>query len=172
MFMDANVKELVEGIKAAMLAERTGHEFYKMAAASTKDVEGRQVFERLAAEELSHFEFLRKHHQSLLEKGKLAQGARLGEAHDMAAEHPIFSKELSSRIREAHFEMSALSIAAQLEQNSINHYREQAARTMLPEAKKLFQELVDWETTHLDAFVRQQKELQESYWAEAGFSPF
>ncbi len=170
--MDANVKDLVEGLKAAMLAERTGHEFYKMAAASTKDANGRQVFERLAAEEQSHFEFLRKHFESLLEKGELDKGARLGEAHALPSEHPIFSKDLTSRIRQAHFEMSALAIAVQLELSSINHYREQAARTTLPEAKKFFQELIEWESSHYEAFVRQQQELQETYWAEARFSPF
>jgi rubrerythrin len=170
--MDASVKDLVEGLKSAMLAERTGHEFYKMAAATTKDEAGREVFERLAAEEQSHFEFLRKHYESLLEKGELARGVTLGEAHAMATEHPIFSKDLASRIRLAHFEMSALSIAAQLELNAINHYREQAARTALPEAKKFFQELVEWESGHYEAFVRQQQELQETYWSEARFSPF
>ena len=170
--MDAGVKELVEGLKAAMLAERTGHEFYKMAAASTKDEAGRQTFERLAAEEQSHFEFLRKHYDSLLEKGELAKGVKLGEAHALASEHPIFSNDLASRIKQSHFEMSAISIATQLELNAINHYREQAAKTTLPEAKKFFQELVVWESGHYEAFVRQQQELQETYWAEARFSPF
>jgi rubrerythrin len=170
--MDAKTKELVAGLRAAMQGERTGHEFYKMAAASTKDPEGRKVFEQLAAEEQAHFDFLRKHYQSLVEKGELAKGVSLGEAHALANEHPIFSADLKSRIKGAHFEMSALAIAAQLELNGINHYREQAARAVHPEAKRFFQELVEWESGHYDAFVRQQQELQEAYWSEAGFSPF
>lgn len=170
--MDAKTKELLDGLRAAMQGERTGHEFYKMAAANTQDPAGKKVFEQLAAEEQQHFDFLRKHYQSLADKGVLAQGVSLGEAHALAAEHPIFSAELKGRIQQAHFEMSALAIAAQLELNGINHYRELAAKASSPEARKFFQELVEWESGHYEAFIRQQQELQEAYWAEAGFSPF
>jgi len=170
--MDPKNAELVAALRAAMQAERTGYEFYKMAAASTQDPEGKKTFEMLAAEEQQHFEFLRKHHQSLVETGALAKDATLGEAHALAAEHPIFSAALKARLQGAHFEMSALAIAAQLELNGINHYREQAARASTPEAKKLFQDLVAWESGHYEAFVRQQQELQEEYWNQAGFSPF
>ncbi|HEY3447365.1 MAG TPA: ferritin family protein [Myxococcales bacterium] len=170
--MDAKTHELVAGLRAAMQGERTGYEFYKMAAAHTKDPEGKKTFEALAAEEQSHFDFLRKHYLSLHETGQLSKDARLGKAHELAGEHPIFSADLKSRIKGAHFEMSALAIAAQLELNGINHYREQAARAQSPEARKLFQDLVEWESGHYEAFIRQQQELQEAYWGEAGFSPF
>ena len=170
--MDAKVKELVDALRAAMQGERTGYEFYKMAATSTKDPSGKKVFEQLASEEQTHFDFLSKHYKALLEKGELAKGLSLGKAGKIAVDHPIFSADLKARIKGAHFEMSALAIAAQLELNGINHYREQAARAHSPEARKFFQELVDWESGHYDAFVRQQQELQEAYWNEAGFSPF
>jgi rubrerythrin len=155
-----------------MMAERTGHEFYRMAAEHTKDASGKQVFAQLALEEQKHFEYLAKHYQSLVEKGELAKGVTLGRAHELAHDHPIFSADFKSRLKGAHFEMSALAIAAQLELNGINHYLAQAAKAKTPEAKKLFEELVEWETGHYDAFVREQQELQETYWNEAGFSPF
>ncbi|MGC4118313.1 MAG: ferritin family protein [Myxococcales bacterium] len=170
--MDAKTTELVNAIRTALQAERTGYEFYKMAAANTKDPEGQKTFEELAAEEQSHFDFLRKHYLSLMETGELSKDARLSKAKDLGDDHPIFSADLKSRIKGAHFEMSALAIAAQLELNGINHYREQAARAASPEARKLFQQLVDWETGHYEAFIRQQQQLQEAYWGEAGFAPF
>jgi len=170
--MDAKVKELAEGLRQAMQGERTGFEFYRMAATNTKDPAGKKVFEQLAEEEQSHFDFLSKHYKSLVEKGALAGGVTLGKAHELANDHPIFSAELKGRLQQAHFEMSALAIAAQLELNGINHYKAQAAKATDPEAKKFFGELVEWETGHYDAFIRQQQELQEAYWSEAGFSPF
>ncbi len=170
--MDAKTEELVAGLRAAMQGERTGYEFYKMAASHTKDPEGRKTFEALAAEEQAHFEFLRRHYHALLETGELAKDASLGQPRELGQEHPIFSKELKSRVQGAHFEMSALAIAVQLELNGINHYRELAARARTAEARKLFQELVEWESGHYEAFIRQQQELQEAYWAEAGFAPF
>ena len=96
----------------------------------------------------------------------------LGKAHELAADHPIFSADFKSRLKGAHFEMSALAIAAHLELNGINHYKSLAAKAAAPEAKKLFEDLVEWEKGHYDAFIRQQEELQEAYWNEAGFSPF
>ena len=170
--MDATTRELVEGLRSAMQGERTGHEFYKMAAASTHDPAGKKVFEQLASEELHHLDFLGRHQQSLVETGKLSREAVLGKPGALAGEHPIFSARLKERIGGAHFEMSALAIAVQLELNGINHYRELAARARSPEARALFQQLVEWESGHYDAFVRQQQELQEAYWSEAGFSPF
>ena len=170
--MDARNHELIEGIRAAMLAERAGNEFYRMASEHTKDPAGKKVFEQLADEEQTHFEYLAKHYKSLAEKGELAKGVTLGQAHELAADHPICSADFKSRLKGAHFEMSALAIAAHLELNGINHYRAQAAKAKTPEARKLFEELVEWEKGHYDAFVRQQQELQEAYWNEAGFAPF
>jgi len=170
--MDTKNQELLEGIRAAMIAERTGREFYRMAAEHTQDLSGRQVFAQLADEEQLHFDYLAKHYRSLTEKGELAKGVTLGQAHELASENPIFSAAFKSRLKDAHFEMSALAIAVQLELNGINHYRAQAAKAKTPEARKLFEELVEWEKGHYDAFVRQQQELQEAYWNEAGFAPF
>ena len=48
--MDARNHELIEGIRAAMLAERAGNEFYRMASEHTKDPAGKKVFEQLADE--------------------------------------------------------------------------------------------------------------------------
>jgi rubrerythrin len=170
--MDAGSQELIEGIRAAMLAERAGYEFYRMAAERTQDPEGRKVFEQLAQEEQAHFEYLGKHYQALVAKGALAKGVTLDKAHQLATNHPIFSPELKARLKGAHFEMSALAIAAQLELNGINHYHSLASKATAPAAKKLFEELADWERGHYCAFIRQQQELQEAYWDEAGFSPF
>ena len=170
--MDAKVADLLDALRTAMEGERTGHEFYKVAAAHTEDPQGREVFEQLAAEELEHFEFLRKQHQSVAKNGELASGLTLGQAHALAAEHPIFSVDFRRRLREAHFEMSALAIAVQLELNAINFYREQAAKAPHAEARQLFQSLLEWESGHYDAFIRQQQELKEAYWTDAGFAPF
>jgi rubrerythrin len=69
-------------------------------------------------------------------------------------------------------EMSALSIGIQLELNAINFYKTQATEIDNQEVKKFFRELVDWETGHYHALLRQQESLKEDYWSSAGFSPF
>ena len=85
---------------------------------------------------------------------------------------PIFSEEFKTRIREKHFEMSALSIGMTLEQNGINYYSEMEKKADIPELKKLLHFLVQWEESHLEALSAQAKFFQESYWQGAHFSPF
>lgn len=166
------MKELIDGLRTAMQAERAGYEFYKMAAERTADPQGKRTFLELAGEEQQHFEFLARQYRAVLETGELAQDATLERGRAPAAEHPIFSPELRGRLKGAHFEMSALAIAVQLELNGINHYKAMAAEAASPEARRFFAELVEWETAHYNAFLKEQQELQEAYWAEAGFAPF
>ena len=168
--MDQATKEMTQGLRQAMQAERTGHEFYKMAARTTEDPGGKEVFARLAQEEADHFSFLASHYRSLVTEGRLATQVELG--HGVKLDHPIFSPALRERIGEAHFEMSALAVAVQLELNGIQHYRAMAQNTKMPEARRFFEELVAWETDHYEALLREQEALQEAYWSEAGFEPF
>ncbi len=170
--MDQSTKDMLQGLRTAMQAERTGHEFYKMAAKTTQDPTAREVFEHLATEEQEHFEFLATHYRSLLDKGTLSEDAKLDPSHALHADAPIFSSSIKGRLKQAHFEMSALAVAVQLELNGINHYREQASKASSPEAKGFYNELVAWETKHYSALIKQQQDLQEAYWAEAGFEPF
>ena len=170
--MDESTKELLAALRQAMLAERTGYTFYLTAAQTTADPTGKEVFERLAQEEVEHHSFLSAHYRSLLDSGELSKEAKLRPHGDVEADSPIFSPALRDRIKDAHFEMSALAIAVQLELNGIQHYREQAKKATRPEVKKFFEELAVWETTHHDALTRQQQALQEEYWDEAAFQPF
>jgi rubrerythrin len=70
-----------------------------------------------------------------------------------------------------HFEMSALSIGALLEKNSIEYYRKYAEQSENEEVKKLFSYLIEWEQEHLKALIAQQKYLKEEYWEGARFFP-
>ena len=169
--MADDLKEMLAGLRAAMQAERTGEQFYRAAAERTLDPLGREVFAHLAEEEAEHFRFLKAHYQAIGETGQLADVA-LGKGAQLGDESPIFSPGFRQRIREAHFEMSALAIAVQLELNGIRHYQEQARAAKAPAARKFFEDLAHWESGHYDALLRQQKLLEEEYWREQGFEPF
>jgi len=170
--MDETTKELIAALRQAMTAERTGHTFYSMAAQNTDDPVGKEAFSQLAREETEHFQFLAAHYRSLVADGVLSPSAKLKGHAEVMGDSPIFSDALKERLKDAHFEMSALSIAVQLELNGIKHYREQAAKAKLPEVKKFFEDLAEWETSHYNALLRQQESLQDDYWSESGFQPF
>ncbi len=163
---------LLEGLRLAILNERAGADFYTMAARTTTDPRGREVFLILAAEEALHLRFLKEQY-ALVAAGKTpaplisaTHGAELG------TESPIYSEELRERIGEAHFEMSALAVGLKLEHETIAHYRALAAGAAAPEARHFFEKLVAWEQGHASALSRQQAQLLESYWQAAGFAPF
>jgi len=170
--MDAATQSILTGLREAMQAETDGHHFYLMAARTTADPQGREVFERLAAEELDHFRFLKAQDAALRATGEPDTGVRLGPRADLGGMSPIFSAGIRTRIGEAHFEMSALSIGLQLEQSAVDFYAGLAAQASNPRVRAFFTELSDWERGHRDALLRQQQALRDDYWAAGGFAPF
>jgi rubrerythrin len=166
------LKKLKQGIHKAMNAEHEGQHFYLMAARSCDDSKGREVLEQLAMEELEHFNFLRAQYDSVLKIGKPDESVKLGNAIDLSGSTPIFSEGIKERLKEAHFEMMILSVAAELELNAKRTYAALAEENSNPVVKKFFEQLSDWEAGHYRALTQQQTALQEEYWAANGFAPF
>lgn len=164
-------QELVAGLKEAMIAERTGIEFYQAAAEKTTDQQGKEVFLRLADEERRHLEYLRHQFENVYNNAgfeALADESRI----DLEGVSPIFSQGIKERVKSAHWEMSALSVGLALEQASISRYQELAKRAEQADAKEFFLALMRWEQTHLAVLQKQFNYLRESYWEEVGFAPF
>ena len=164
-------ERMLAGLKEALMAERTGNEFYTLAAANTKDAQGRETFLILAAEEALHEELLRKQYGHLL-AGRAPSPMVTSWGAEFNADSPIFSPELKHRIAEAHLEMAVLATGLALEDATIARYRTLAAEADVPELKHFFDKLTRWEEGHADALRRQQTLLLESYWHEARFAPF
>jgi rubrerythrin len=170
--MDEKRKRIAESLLQAIKAERYGHTFYLMAARSTEDPKGKEVFEMLAHEELYHMHFLTNQYDSVLETGRLSEAEKLDSPADLTGMSPIFSDGLRKRIKDANFEMTCLSIGIRLELDSMNYYRSQADAADNLEIKKFYGQLAEWESGHYQALLRQQEELKEDYWSEGGFAPF
>jgi rubrerythrin len=166
--VDRTARALVEAIKA----EIEGGNFYLMAARSTEDPQGRQVFEQLAREEEHHAQFLRAQHAAVLATGKADPQIVLGQPGVLSASSPIFSSALRARAREAHFEMTALSVGTQLEAAAMAFYRREAEQSTDLGLRDLFARLAQWEAGHYHALLQQQTELRDDYWAGAGFAPY
>lgn len=169
--MDDATKRIADGLKRAIQTELDGYHFFKMAAATTQDPKGREVFEALAAEELEHEAFLRHQYDHVVRFGTFDRTSRLTQRVNLDGDDPIFSPALRERIRDANFEMSALSIGIQLELQARRYYEEQAAATGDPAVREFFEHLAAWEGRHYDALLRQQESLREDFWNASGFSP-
>jgi len=169
---NAETKRTAEALLNAMRAENEGAHFYTMAARSCEDDKGRDVFTQLAQEERDHFDYLKKQYNYVLETGRLNEDLALGTPTERPGQSPIFSEALKKRIRDAHFEMTALSVGIQLERDAEAYYRKEAAATSDKVLSGLFNALAEWESGHYHALLRQQDDLKEDYWQANGFAPF
>ena len=84
---------------------------------------------------------------------------------------PIFSDEIKDRIKDSHFEVSALSIGMKLELDAMNYYRSCAEKAENEAAKKFYSELADWEQEHYRTFKHQLEMLKEEYFQANDFVP-
>lgn len=166
--------ELVEILKKAMQGEMDGYYHYSNAATLTEDEKAKKIFQNLAAEEKKHFKLLKDWEEFILKKESKFDFKNIKKEEKMvfSSESPIFSAEFKKKIREKHFELSAISIGMLLEQTSIDFYRKWFEETKEEEIKEFLLELVKWEEGHLEALNRQKKFFLESAWSNAHFEPF
>jgi len=170
--MNDSQNMMTAALKRAIQSESDGYHFYLMASRNTEDAKAREAFQLLAEEELLHARFLRHEYQAFLETGKPDDKATIGPKRDLSGPSPIFSPGFRERIKEAHFEVSALSIGMQLELDSERFYREQARSSADASLKKFFGELADWEAGHYRVLKQQMDDIKEDYWNQGGFAPF
>jgi rubrerythrin len=170
--MDVTKEKLLEALRKAIQAEVEGEHFYLMAARSTDDPKGRAVFQRLAKDEVVHADYLRAQHEAIRTTGKVDTSVTLGEPPKLEGPHPIFSERIRDRVTDAHFEMSALSIGAQLELSAVEFYKGEAEQADDPKVADFFNVLASWESMHYRALLDQQNALKGEYWTDGRFSPF
>jgi len=171
--MDSSMERIKEALKKAMQAENEGYHFYMMAALNIQDPKGKEVFQLLADDEKGHFQFLKDQYDAVEKTGKPDNTLSMGKWDKFSDSHPIFSQDIKNRVGSAHYEMTALSIGAQLEMSAVTFYKAEAkAASGAPVIKAFLEELAEWETEHLRALQAQLDMLKEDYWHDGGFSPF
>lgn len=164
-------EEVLKGLKTAMEAELAGHTYYKNAAETISDPMGRKTFAAMAAEEMEHFNYLRHQYESVLKKGGYDFTKKLRKKEVTHANSPIFSEDLKGRIKDAHFEVTALTIGTKLELDAIRFYGECAKNAEDEDARKFYNELVEWERDHYEALNSQLEALKEEYFLANHFVP-
>lgn len=168
--MDAATERITDGLRQAIQAEIDGYNFYMMAAQTTVDPKGRTVFEGLARDEVEHANFLRDQLNSMIETGKWDESVKLGAGVALDGMSPIFTDDLRERVKGPNFEMSAVSIGAQLELSSVRFYEAEAAAVEDENVAAFYRELAEWEQEHYDALIRQLSQLRGETWDVAEFT--
>jgi rubrerythrin len=153
--------QIIKVLKEATQAENDGYHFYKSAAARTRDPKGKAAFRSLAQDELDHASALKGLQHAVRSKNKFKLGRkRQAKRSTHSTKSPFFSAEFKKKLKEHHFELSALRIGQMLERNSLEFYSKHARRSRNPELKALFSYLAEWEKDHLRALVQQERYLK------------
>ncbi len=143
--------DAVEIVSASIEAERAGHKFYLRVADGTNDPKGKEMFNRLANDELAHIYWLMTVRQSLLKEGSFGLTAedidRIKVPTPEVADH-LFPQVGNSGAKADTRELDALLKGIETEKKASAFYAEAAERTGDASGKALFRKLADWEDQH------------------------
>src|SRR5438876_8998420 len=160
--IDGATTELVfarDALRMAMATERSGLEFYTRAAALTKDVRGRTVFERLAGEEREHLATLQKRYRELIAQDPQLE-SRPTFLFFKGAASGLFATG-AEQLRKGVNDEQALLIGIECERGSHEFFKRYGERFEDSEGKQVFLEFADEERAHRDLLVREYRSLRE-----------
>lgn len=140
----------VEALQIALDTEKKGYQFYRIAARSTSDPEGRQVFEHLAKDEIEHMGVFATLYRSLTNDEPWMTYeeavARFGET---PPDQLIFPEVSEDEVKEDFKDLEALREALRFEEKAVSFYTEQASGTEDEKARSFYQSLIEIEKGHV-----------------------
>jgi Fur family ferric uptake transcriptional regulator len=152
-----------DALELTLTIERLGFTFYTNASRKTKNDRGRQMFQRLAAEESDHLRRLQAEHRTLLEENQWLrrEPTRLPVSRKIAQE--IFPQKelLRLQVTDEMTELEALDLAMDLERRSHEFFEAFAKQLTDPSGRKAFLAFAKAEEAHLE-------ELRAEYAAAGG----
>jgi rubrerythrin len=169
--MDAR-REILEVLQKAYQIEVDGYTFYAMTAAQAAKPAVRELFEKLANDEVQHQAYLKAVVSRFDAEGTAAFKLDLRRPELTVFSQQVFTDRFRRQARGAEFEVAVLSIGMQLESNAIDHFTSAAAGATSVEVGEFYRFLADWEKQHLDALQGLFNSVRTDFWAEAGFAPF
>lgn len=133
----------------AIEIEMTGLETYLRFGMRTKDVTGKNMYMRLAKDELEHLRIFEEYRSRVLAGQEL--GAAPSEMKPITFVRPELRKVDAQTKGEEHAdELTALQTALDLERRSIEFYTNWASKTTDPELRRLLVQLKEVEESHFD----------------------
>ena len=141
--------EAIKALKTAIEVEDNGLVTFLKFARRTKDITGKNMFIRLAMDELEHRQILEKQLNKILEGGTW-EAVEVPTSEIEQLRPAIREKQQRTRGESGLAEMDALNTALDLEKKAAAFFREKAEIIEEPEAKDLFVRLAEWEDAHYE----------------------
>jgi rubrerythrin len=149
-----------DALKLGIERERGANKFYRTAAESTKDTNGKNMFHWLAKEELRHLAKLRQQLKSVLDNNKWLEWKRATTPINKT-EFPSIS-EATGKITVDASEMDALRQGIKSEQDAIAFYKDAEDSTPDLRGKNMFRALSKEEEGHLSLLEEELQWLTQS----------
>ncbi|SCZ05128.1 ferritin-like domain-containing protein [Alkaliphilus peptidifermentans] len=151
-------------LKYAMEMEKQGFTFYKENAVKFSSPTARDLFEKLAAVEMEHYEFLKEQLSYYESKNEIKDVTV-----DIDKENNLFNtrferEQLGETMMESLTpELTILRMAYLIEKDFAEFYRSMSDRATEANAKKLFYVLATWEEGHEELFKAEYDRRMEEF---------
>jgi rubrerythrin len=165
--------KILEALQQAYQIEVDGYTFYSMTAERAQKPAVKELFEKLAQDEIQHQAFLRSVSKGYEEKGTAAFAVQRKPVDFLSAfGQKVFTDRFREQAKGAAFELGVLSVGMTLETNAVNCFVSAAKEARGPEIRNFYEFLAEWERQHFDALKALYDGVRMDFWHEGGFAAF
>lgn len=164
--------EILDILRKAYQIETDGYVFYSMIADRAGKPPVREVFQKLARDEVEHKHYLRDIASRYEEVGVSAFSVPRGTPDMRVFSEKVFTDRFREEAQATAFEVSALSIGMQLETTAMTTFATASQNASDNEVRDFYKFLADWEREHLNALHSLYASLRGDFFSSSGFEPF
>ena len=165
-------QRMLDILKKAYQIEVDGFTFYSMTAEKTDKPAVKELFQKLADDEVQHQNFLRGIGKKYQAEGESAFAVPKPTWDLSGLTDHVFTEKFKTQAKGAAFEMGVLSVGLTLETNAMAHFNKAADGADSQEVGEFYRFLAEWERGHFDALNSLLQSIRSDFWGEGGFSPF
>ena len=166
-------EQILEILQKAYQIEVDGYTFYAMTAEKAEKPAVKELFEKLAMDEVQHQAYLRAIGKGYAEKGASAFAVQTKPVDFLSAfSQKVFTERFREQAKGAAFELGVLSVGMTLETNAVNCFAGAAREARELEVKKFYEHLAEWERQHFEALKALYDGVRMDFWHEGGFAAF
>ena len=169
--MDAR-EQILEVLRKAYQIEVDGHTFYAMTAEKATKPAVKELFQKLAHDEVQHQAFLKSVGKRYDAEGPAAFAVAKPAVDLSGLTDHVFTARFKEQAKGAAFEMGVLSVGLTLETNAMAHFNQAADTANNAEVREFYRFLADWEKQHFDAINALYSAIRADFWGMGGFAPF
>ena len=147
-----------DALRIAIATERSGMEFYGRGVKLVKDPRAREIFRKLATEEVHHLKTLEGRYQDLLKQDPRLE-SRPTFLFFKGAANGLFSSGTEQLRRDGVDDLEAYRIGIRCERGSHRFFKRYGERFEDSEGKRIFLEFAEEEREHLELLIREYRAL-------------